>query len=138
MAVIGRLNPILRGGPGTTERSCPRKVFGDIDDTLWWTLFKWGRRQHNTKTGQWVVDRYFGRFHPSRQDRWIFGDRATGAYLRKLSLDADPSSPDGQGRRVPRRPDSDLLLATATTATSAFQTRLHHRPVTIDARKGLA
>lgn len=85
LAVISRLNPILRGWAGYYRTVVSKKVFGDIDFTLWWTLFKWGRRQHNTKTGQWIVDRYFGRFHPTRQDRWIFGDRETGAYLRKLS-----------------------------------------------------
>jgi hypothetical protein len=29
--------------------------------------------------------RYFGRFHPARKDRWVFGDRDSGAYLRKFS-----------------------------------------------------
>ena len=120
MAVISRLNPILRGWAGYYRTVVSKKVFGDIDFTLWWTLFKWGRRQHNTKTGQWIVDRYFGRFHPTRQDRWIFGDRATGAYMRKLSwtpirrhqmvkADASPDDPalahywqQRQRRHLPR------------------------------------
>jgi len=85
LAVISRLNPILRGWAGYYRTVVSKRVFGDIDHTLWWTLFKWGRRQHNTKTGQWIVDRYFGRFNTAKQDRWIFGDRETGAYLRKLS-----------------------------------------------------
>lgn len=84
-AVISRLNPILRGWAAYYRTAVSKEVFADIDSTLWWTMFKWGRRQHNTKTGQWIVDRYFGRFNPKRQDRWIFGDRETGAYLRKLS-----------------------------------------------------
>ncbi|MGC0272878.1 group II intron maturase-specific domain-containing protein [Pseudactinotalea sp. Z1739] len=84
-AVISRLNPILRGWSEYYRTAVSKQVFGDIDSTLWWLLFKWGRRQHNMKTGQWIVDRYFGRFHPRRQDRWVFGDRTTGAYLRKLS-----------------------------------------------------
>jgi hypothetical protein len=115
LAVISRLNPILRGWAGYYRTVVSKKVFGDIDFTLWWTLFKWGRRQHNTKTGQWIVDRYFGRFHPTRQDRWIFGDRETGAYLRKPVVDADPPSPDGQGRRVAGRPGPNRLLGTTTT-----------------------
>lgn len=84
-AVVSRLNPILRGWGAYYRTAVSKRVFADIDSTLWWTMFKWGRRQHNTKTGQWIVDRYFGRFNPRRQDRWIFGDRDTGAYLRKLS-----------------------------------------------------
>jgi RNA-directed DNA polymerase len=122
MAVISRLNPILRGWAGYYRTVVSKKVFGDIDFTLWWTLFKWGKRQHNTKTGQWIVDRYFGRFNPTRQDRWIFGDRETGAYLRKLSwtpirrhqmvkADASPDDPAltyywQQRRRRHRPPDT--------------------------------
>jgi RNA-directed DNA polymerase len=30
-----------------------------------------------------VVNRYFGRFNKSRNDRWVFGDRNSGAYLVK-------------------------------------------------------
>jgi len=28
---------------------------------------------------------YFGRFNPARQDRWVFGDRASGADLFTFS-----------------------------------------------------
>jgi RNA-directed DNA polymerase len=30
------------------------------------------------------VKRYFGQFHPRREDRWVFGDRETGAYLPRF------------------------------------------------------
>lgn len=124
-AVISRLNPILRGWAAYYRTAVSKRVFADIDSTLWWTMFKWGRRQHNTKTGQWIVDRYFGRFHPKRQDRWIFGDRETGAYLRKLSwtpirrhqmvkADASPDDPAltdyWQRRRRRRPPDTPAPL----------------------------
>ena len=32
-----------------------------------------------------VVARYFGKFNPARQDKWIFGRRDTGFYLRKFA-----------------------------------------------------
>ena len=31
------------------------------------------------------IARYFGLFNPARQDRWVFGDRDSGAYLRKFA-----------------------------------------------------
>ena len=43
-----------------------------------------GTGSHPNKPKRWIVPRYFGRFNPSRQDRWVFGDRDTGAYLPKL------------------------------------------------------
>ncbi|MEV0570714.1 hypothetical protein [Dactylosporangium sp. NPDC050588] len=32
-----------------------------------------------------ITQRYFGQFHPTRKDRWVFGDRETGAYLQKFA-----------------------------------------------------
>jgi hypothetical protein len=34
---------------------------------------------------RWVVTRYFGTFNPSRRDRWVVGDHASGRYLRKFA-----------------------------------------------------
>ena len=38
-------------------------------------------RAHPNKSKSWVIGQYFGRFNSSRQDRWVFGDRESGAYL---------------------------------------------------------
>ena len=40
---------------------------------------------HPNKPKHWVIARYFGRFNRSRQDRWVFGDRESGVYLRKFA-----------------------------------------------------
>ncbi|MCA1672123.1 MAG: group II intron reverse transcriptase/maturase, partial [Actinobacteria bacterium] len=37
------------------------------------------------KPRTWVVARYFGKFNKFRNDRWVFGDAASGAYLVKFS-----------------------------------------------------
>jgi RNA-directed DNA polymerase len=52
---------------------------------MWTLLYKWAWRGHRNKPKRWVVDRYFGQFHKSRNDRWAFGDRSTGAHLAKFS-----------------------------------------------------
>ena len=31
------------------------------------------------------MTRYFGMFNPARQDKWVFGSRETGFYLRKFA-----------------------------------------------------
>jgi len=41
-------------------------------------------RSHQNKRRHWVVNKYFGKFNPSRQDRWVFGDRDSGIYLRQF------------------------------------------------------
>src|SRR5262249_52802103 len=39
----------------------------------------------SNKPKRWVVDRYFGQYNKSRRDRWVFGDRGSGAYLTKFA-----------------------------------------------------
>jgi RNA-directed DNA polymerase len=85
LAVISRLNPILRGWAAYYRTVVSKQVFAQIDHTLVWTMLKWGKHRHETKSYRWIMSRYFGRFHPARQDRWLFGDRDTGACLTRLS-----------------------------------------------------
>jgi hypothetical protein len=35
---------------------------------------------HANKSRRWIVNGYFGTFNRSRRDRWVFGDRDSGAY----------------------------------------------------------
>ncbi|MGH3951201.1 MAG: group II intron reverse transcriptase/maturase [Pseudonocardiaceae bacterium] len=85
MAVITKLNPILRGWSAYYSTVVSKEVFAAIDHTLVWTMLKWGKHRHETKSYRWIVERYFGAFHPTRQDRWLFGDRETGACLTRLA-----------------------------------------------------
>ena len=47
--------------------------------------WKWARFSHPNKPRRWVITRYFGMFNPARQDKWVFGSRETGFYLRKFA-----------------------------------------------------
>jgi RNA-directed DNA polymerase len=60
-------------------------AFAALDHWLWHRLHSWARRQHQRKNRRWVARRYFGRHHPSRNDKWVFGDPKTGAYLHRYS-----------------------------------------------------
>ena len=52
---------------------------------MWKLLYKWAKHSHGNKTGSWILNRYFAKFNKSRNDRWVFGDRDSGAYLPRLS-----------------------------------------------------
>jgi hypothetical protein len=56
-----------------------------LDQYLWHLTYRWARRSHQNKSRGWVATRYFGRFNKFRSDRWVFGDRDSGAYLIKFS-----------------------------------------------------
>jgi RNA-directed DNA polymerase len=120
--VISRLNPILRGWAAYYRTVVSKHTFTTVDSYLWWLTVKWAVRNHRNKPKKWVVARYFGQFNPSRTDRWVFGDRASGAYLTKTAWTnivrhrmvdgfASPDDPDltdyWAGRRRRSKPPID-------------------------------
>jgi RNA-directed DNA polymerase len=103
LALIQTLNPIISGWAAYYRTAVSSAVFSALDDYVWKLALKWATRRHRTKPKRWIADRYFGRFHPEgKGGRWVFGDRASGAYLQKFSwtrivrhqLVAGGSSPD--------------------------------------------
>ena len=45
---------------------------------------RWTKRTHPTQPAKWRK-RYWNRFHPRRNDNWVFGDKPTGMFLHKFS-----------------------------------------------------
>src|SRR6266496_1796843 len=84
-AVLAKLVPITRGWAAYYRTVVSSKVFRSLDHYVWKLLYKWAKHSHGNKTGSWIVDRYFAKFNKSRNDRWVFGDRDSGAYLPRLS-----------------------------------------------------
>lgn len=101
-AVLATINPIVRGWSAYYRTVVSSKVFNSLDNYMWKLNYKWAKHSHPNKPKNWIVKRYFGKFNPSRQDKWIFGDRDNGAYLRKFGwtkiirhqLVSGTSSPD--------------------------------------------
>ena len=83
--VIATMNPIIRGQANYYRPGASKRAFKSLDDHLWRQLYKWARRRHPNKPRRWVTARYFGQYHPDRRDRWVFGDRDSGAYLHKYA-----------------------------------------------------
>ena len=83
VAVLQRLTPIVRGWANYYRTVVSSEQFSALDRYLWRLTYKWAKQSHPKKSKHWIVDRYFGRFNKSRRDRWVFGDRTTGAYLAK-------------------------------------------------------
>jgi len=83
--VLIRLNPITRGWSAYYRHCVSSKVFDALDDHVWKLTYKWANWTHPHKGKRWIVRKYFGRFVPARRDRWVFGDRDSGAYLLKFA-----------------------------------------------------
>jgi RNA-directed DNA polymerase len=84
-AVIKRLNPIIRGWAAYYRTQVSAEAFGSMDSYLWKLTLKWATFNHSTKSTHWAVARYFGKFNKARNDRWVFGNRTTGAYLHRFA-----------------------------------------------------
>lgn len=84
-AVIAKLNPIIRGWAAYYRGVVSSEAFASLDFHMWKLTYKWAKHSHPKKSKHWVASRYFGRFNRSRQDRWVFGDRESGAYLTKFA-----------------------------------------------------
>lgn len=115
--IIGRLNPIITGWAAYYRGVVSTQTFPTLDHYLWRLTYRWALRPHPNKPRTWVTARYVGLFHPSRQDRWIFGDRTSGAYLRKFSWTKILRHQMVTGTPLTRRPGPDPLLDHATPQT---------------------
>jgi RNA-directed DNA polymerase len=101
-AVLAKINPIVRGWANYYRGAASSRTFAALDRYLWQLTYKWACYSHANKPKPWIVSRYYGRFNPASQDRWVFGNRDNGAYLPKLgwtkivrhSLVTGAASPD--------------------------------------------
>lgn len=85
LAVLKRLNPIIRGWAAYYRTVVSSEAFKALDSHLWRLTYKWAKHAHANKSKRWIVSRYFGAFNRSRRDQWVFGDRDSGAYLAKFA-----------------------------------------------------
>lgn len=125
--VLRTLTPIIRGWAAYYRIVVSSEVFNALDHYTWTLLYKWARRSHPNKTTTWRINRYFGRFNASRNDRWVFGDHNSGAYLPSFAWtkivrhamvagDASPDDPAlthywaGRRRRQPNKPPLTALV----------------------------
>ena len=83
--VLVRLNPIIRGWAAYYRTAVSSEAFSALDRYLWRLTYKWAKHGHPNKSKHWIVNRYFGAFNKSRRDRWVFGDRDSGAYRTKFA-----------------------------------------------------
>jgi RNA-directed DNA polymerase len=120
--VLKKLTPIIRGWAAYYRTEVSSRVFSALDDYMWKLTYRWARHSHPNKSRWWVVDRYYGQFNPTKRNRWVFGDRDTGAYLPKFAWtkivrhamvagDASPDDPaltEYWGQRRRRQPPPPL------------------------------
>ena len=132
-AVITKLNPIIRGWAAYYRTVVSSQVFATLDNYLWKLTYKWANAATRTSRSAGSSTRYFGQFNKSRHDRWVFGDRDSGAYLLKFAWTnivrhqmvkggASPDDPALADYWAERRRKGAIPLATGPTILFTSQT----------------
>jgi RNA-directed DNA polymerase len=80
VALISRLNPIIRGWSGYYSTVVAKKLFAKLDHEMWCRLRRWALRRHPRKGVRWVVRKYWRR----ERGRWDFGS-VDGPQLRNYA-----------------------------------------------------
>jgi RNA-directed DNA polymerase len=83
LAALAKIVPIVRGWVAYYQTGVSSRVLSALTAYLWKLTYKWACWSHPNKPRSWIVDRYYRKFNKFRNDRWVFGDRVTGAYLPK-------------------------------------------------------
>lgn len=84
-AIIKKLNPIIRGWANYFRSGVSREIFHSLDRWMFYRTVRYVRHTHPKKPRYWTQSQYWGRLNLERNDRWVFGDKATGMHLLKFS-----------------------------------------------------
>jgi RNA-directed DNA polymerase len=91
-ALIGMLNPRIRGWANYHRRVVSSAVFAYVDSEIWEALWRWAIRRHPNKGRRWVKEKYF----PARAGRqWVFTgvEKGTKGKKREVHLFSAGSLP---------------------------------------------
>jgi RNA-directed DNA polymerase len=106
-AILKALNPVIRGWANYYRTVVSKATFNKLDHWMYNRCVRYARHTHPLKPWKWIVDRYWGQLKQGSQNRWVFGEKQSGAYLRQLSwtpvvrhvLIQGSSSPDDHALR---------------------------------------
>lgn len=83
--LIKALNPVIRGKANYMKRVVSSTEFSKLDNYLFLRQVRYVKRTHPNKNKKWTKKRYWGKLNLSREDKWVFGDKDSGAYMLKFS-----------------------------------------------------
>ena len=84
--VISKLNSVIQGQAQYFRIAVSSRIFSQLDCWMYQRAKRFTKRTHPNKSDHWRVAKYWGRFNLDRPlDRWVFGNKLTGAYLLKFA-----------------------------------------------------
>lgn len=84
--LVKHLNPVIKGWSAYYRGAVSWEIFSSLEHYVWKRMWRWAVRRHPRKSKQWILDKCWGKvLYPTREDRWIFGDKETGKCLCKFA-----------------------------------------------------
>ena len=83
-ALIGKINPIIRGKANYMNKVVSSRAFTSLDRYLFTRQVRYVKRMHPQKSKKWTQSKYWGSFQTGRKDNWTFGDKKTGSHMIKF------------------------------------------------------
>ncbi|MCY0932581.1 group II intron reverse transcriptase/maturase [Streptomyces sp. H27-H1] len=72
--LVSALDPFVRGWSTYYRHAVSSTTFQKLDTYTYECLWRWACKQHRTKSGRWITQRYWGQYRPGRTAKWIFGN----------------------------------------------------------------
>nr|MDZ8286661.1 group II intron reverse transcriptase/maturase [Nostoc sp. ChiSLP01] len=85
-ALIGKLNPIIRGWSNYYSTVASKEIFNNLDSVIYPKLKTWAKHRHPNKSGKWVSKKYW---HTICWDNWVFSTPQKGKNPMRLLDHAD-------------------------------------------------
>lgn len=123
VALIGKLNPIIRGWTNYYLTSASKKTFAKAYYITYQQLQAWAKRRHPNKSRGWVADKYW---HTIGRDKWVFlsknGEKTTRLIkhqetpiVRHIKVQDSRSPYDGDwiywSTRMGKHPETPMRVA---------------------------
>ena len=85
-ALIGKINPVIRGKANYMNKVVSSKAFNDLDNYLFTRQVRYVKFTHPKKPKYWTQEKYWGRFNLQKPNqKWVFGNKESGNYMLKFT-----------------------------------------------------
>ena len=100
VALIDRLNPIIRGWANYYSNACSKATYSLMDALVYQKLRAWARRRHPHKSQHWIARKYW---LVGTSEGWVFASRNDQNSMRLFKHDQTPIKRHVkvQGKRSP-------------------------------------
>jgi len=82
--LVDRMNALITGWANYFRSGVSKLTFSQLDHFIYQRQVRWIKFRHHNKGWTWVKRRYFGKFSAKREDFWVFGNKDSGKFMKRL------------------------------------------------------